>query len=483
MGAVAILEKDVVQANPLIEARKEMNVTEMRLFVLGLQDITPHIKDDILHDVEFHETIIPYNELIELFGNEYSGNITNLKKQVKKASRCVIELSSENGGFGFASIYRKIRYEPNKGLIIHFNDELKPYILELVNQAYTRYKVKAFFSLSSAYSWRILESLLEKQGYLKQGHKEIFVILTIEDVRFRLNVEQGKYEGRMNNFRKYILDNPIKEINEKTDYFVWYETIKTGRKVTGFKLYLKLKKPSKAALTAPSLVPIDTAQSLVSTRENVSSPAPQKTRREQATEKMKTEGFSLKSINSWFKIFGESDVIESWGIAIERADSNAKTKKKGVDRRRYIKALMERNVAEENKLEQEILAREQRLAKEKADNSRMDEECIETLADVGVLNVEERNKMRKKTAFKIIEDTIPKKSMEEIAKSGSFLAEVAKRRLKERSKQGQEQVDKTMEAQLEEQGQTRLYKTGWEFELFEDEVEGLILFPTKMSHS
>ena len=479
MGAVAILEKDVVQANPLIEARKGMNVTEMRLFVLGLQDIKPHIKDNTLHDVEFHETIIPYSELVDLFGSEHNGNVSNLKKQVEKASRCVIELSSDNGGFGFASIYRKIRYEPNKGLIIHFNDELKPYILELVNQAYTRYKVKALFSLSSSYSWRILESLLEKQGYLRQGNKEIFLVLTIEEVRFRLNIKKGKYEGRIDNLRKFVLDEPIKEINEKTDYFVWYEVIKTGRKVTGFKLYLKLRNPSQNALSAPSPAPTDTVQSLVSTGESVSSSAPRQTSKEQVTEEMKTEGFSLKSINSWFKIFGDSDVIESWEIAIERANSNVKTKHKGVDRRRYIKALIERNVAEENRLEREIIEREKRLAKEKAEYSRIDDECIEKLADVSVLDTEAGEKLKQKEtiSFKIIEDTTPKKSMEEIAKSGSFLAEVAKRRLKE-SKQEQEQekgqVDKAVEVQMEEQGEDE------EWGLFEDEVEGLLLFPTKM---
>ena len=240
-----ILNKDVVQANPLIEARKVMNVTEMRLFILGLQDIKPHIKDDIVHDVDFRETVIPYTELTKLFCTEYNGNITNLKSQVKKASRCVIELSSSNGGFGFAAIYRKIKYEPNEGLIIQFNDEMKPYILEIVNQAYTRYKVKALFTLSSAYAWRILELLFEKQGYMKQGHKEIFVVLTIEELRFKLNVEEGKYEGRINNFRKYILDNPMAEINEKTDYCVWYEVQKTGRKVTGFKFWLRVKDKKK----------------------------------------------------------------------------------------------------------------------------------------------------------------------------------------------------------------------------------------------
>ena len=39
MNEVSILEKEVVQANPLIEARKHMNLSEMRLFLLGLQGI------------------------------------------------------------------------------------------------------------------------------------------------------------------------------------------------------------------------------------------------------------------------------------------------------------------------------------------------------------------------------------------------------------------------------------------------------------
>lgn len=363
MGAVAILEKDVVQANPLIEARKEMNVTEMRLFVLGLQDITPHIKDDTLHDVDFHETIIPYSELMELFGKEYNGNITNLKKQVKKASRCVIELSSENGGFGFASIYRKIRYEPNKGLIIHFNDELKPYILELVNQAYTRYKVKAFFSLSSSYSWRILESLLEKQGYLRQGNKEIFLVLTVEELRFRLNVPDGLYKGKMCNFRSRILDLPIKEINEKTDYFVWYEVQKTGRKVTGFKFWMKLKKAAETVET------IEENPAQENELPAVPAPASVKSDREALKADMEAEGMPKAAINTWLKRYGVEGAAASWRLAVEHADGKTETHGKGTQRKKYIKACMERHIAaineDEAALKAEIDEREKRVAEEK----------------------------------------------------------------------------------------------------------------------
>ena len=206
MGGLAILEKSVIQANPLIRSRKNMNLTEMRIFLLGLQDIKPHIKEDFFYDVEFRETIISHKELASLFGEINNGNIKNLRKKVDKVYDGKIVLSYEDGGFGFRHIYKKLDYKPNIGLIIQFDDEMKPYILDLVNQAYTKYKVKTLFSLSSEYAWRILESLLEKQGYLNKGFKEVYLELTVEELRFRLNVADGLY-GRMDNFRKIVLVN------------------------------------------------------------------------------------------------------------------------------------------------------------------------------------------------------------------------------------------------------------------------------------
>ena len=251
MGALSILNRDVIQANPLIHARKEMNLTELRLFALGLQDIVPHITDDVVHDLEFHETLITHNDLVELFGSDNNGRIANLKKQVEKAYDGKIKLSYKDGGFGFRHIYKKIDYIPQKGLVILFDDEIKKYILEILNQAYTKYKVKALFSLQSAYAWRLLESILENQGFFKQGHSKIYKYMSVEEVRFQLNVADGLYEGRMNNFKRKVIDEPIKDINEKTDYNVTCEAIKTGRKTTGFKFWLEVKKKEKKALNAP----------------------------------------------------------------------------------------------------------------------------------------------------------------------------------------------------------------------------------------
>lgn len=364
MGNLSILEKDVIQANPLIRARKEMNLTEMRLFVLGLQDIKPHITDDVIHDVEFHETIISHNELTELFGTDNNGNIANLKKQAEKAYDNKIILSYKDGGFGFRHIYQKMDYIPNKGLLIKFDDEIKPYILEIINQAYTKYKVKAFFSLSSVYAWRLLESLLEKQGYLKQGHKEIFLILTIEEVRFRLSVPDGKYEGRINNFRKYVLDEPIKEINDKTDYFVCYEVQKTGRKVTGFKFWLKLKKTAEKMVET---IEEDPAQE----KELPAVPAPASVLSDKNALKavMEAEEMPAAAINTWLKKYGVEGAAASWRLAVEHANGRTETHGKGTQRKKYIKACMERNIAainnDEATLKAEIDEREKRAAEEK----------------------------------------------------------------------------------------------------------------------
>lgn len=251
MMKLSILERQVIQTNPLVEARKYMNLSEMRLFLLGLQDVKPYIKEDTIHDVDFHDTIITPSELKELFGNN-DGNVNNLKRHIKKAFDGKIELSDGYGGYVLYHIYQKMHYYPEKGLLIKFDDEMKPYILDILGKAYTTYSIKAVFPLSSEYAWRLLESLLEKQGFLKQGHNKVYCDLTIEEVRFRLNVPENLYKGRLDNFRSRVLDLPIKDINEKTEYNVWYEVIKTGRRVTGFRFWLaqKAQKQLPAASTA-----------------------------------------------------------------------------------------------------------------------------------------------------------------------------------------------------------------------------------------
>ena len=254
MNEVSILEKEVVQANPLIEARKHMNLSEMRLFLLGLQGIKPNISTDgNIHDVEFHDIWVSPSQLERLFSGK-TASITNLKRHIKSAYNGFIELAFDGGGFGLRHIYAKMDYFPQKGPLIKFDDEMKPYILDILNQSYTRYALKHVFPLSSEYGWRIMELLLEYQGYLKKGKPFIYRKFTLSEIRFLLNVPEGLYEGRLDNFRVRVLDTPIREINEKTIYHVWYDAYKEGRKIAGFTFYMERKHDDDGAAVPPEEV-------------------------------------------------------------------------------------------------------------------------------------------------------------------------------------------------------------------------------------
>ena len=182
------------------------------------------------------------------------GGVANLKRHIKSAYNGFIELAFEGGGFGLRHIYAKMDYFPQKGLLIKFDDEMKPYILDILNQSYTRYALKHVFPLSSEYGWRIMELLLEYQGYLKRGKSFIYRKFTMSEIRFLLNVPEGKYEGRTDHFKEKVLDNPIEEINEKTIYHVWYDAYKEGRKIAGFTLYMEQKHDDDGATVPPEEV-------------------------------------------------------------------------------------------------------------------------------------------------------------------------------------------------------------------------------------
>lgn len=55
----------------------------------------------------------------------------------------------------------------------------------------------------------------------------------VENLRELLHVEASQYP-LMAEFKRRVLDAPIREINKRTQYRLRYEPTKMGRKITGF---------------------------------------------------------------------------------------------------------------------------------------------------------------------------------------------------------------------------------------------------------
>lgn len=226
----------VYQANPLIESRKPFNTLEMRLFLLAVEDVNPHISEkDKYYDKDFRDFFLKPNAVKEIFGHgEYLKRLE--KTCVDMAEKAVVVRRSKDN-FSAYPIFEVIEYHPRKGLHICFNKHMRPFLLDLYRErkGYTKFNMKQLFNLSSTYAMRILELMLQYKGMMK--NKVIVRQFSLEDLRFLLDIKPTEYL-RTYDFRRRVLDGPIKEIGEKTLYAITYETQRTGHKVTDFIFYM-----------------------------------------------------------------------------------------------------------------------------------------------------------------------------------------------------------------------------------------------------
>ncbi|HIW20753.1 MAG TPA: replication initiation protein RepM [Candidatus Dorea intestinavium] len=105
-------------------------------------------------------------------------------------------------------------------------------------QFFTSYRLEKTSGLKSIYSIRLYELLVQ---WAKAQKTPIF---KLDIFRAQMGLEAGEYKT-MSNFKKFVLESSIKEINEKTDLKIDYEQYKKGRKIVGFSFTIKPKNPNK----------------------------------------------------------------------------------------------------------------------------------------------------------------------------------------------------------------------------------------------
>ncbi len=222
----------IYQANPLIEARKAMNALEMRLFMLALQDVNPHLSaNDKYYDTEFKETHIRPGELKRIMGNgAYIPLLDEACDRLTSQNVCIKENEDK---FTYYPLFSFIQYEKGDGLRIQFNNKMRDLILGIFESGhpYTKINMKQIFYLGSAYAMRLLEIMLQYQGM--KCNNVIKRTVALDELRFMLNIDKEQYT-RVNDFKRKVLDTAVNEINESTQYSIRYEDEKSGRKIVAF---------------------------------------------------------------------------------------------------------------------------------------------------------------------------------------------------------------------------------------------------------
>ena len=218
----------VVKSNDLIQkARFQLSLQEQKIILYLISKIKPNDEDFIHQDF----SIIDF---CRVCGIDYNNgkNYKNVKDTIKVLSDKSVWLLVESGTETLVRWINKAWINKKAGIIkVRLDDDMKPYLLQL-QARFTQYELFYTLAMRSQYSIRVYE-LLKSYEY-----KRIW-IFDIDELKCLLSAE--KY-NRYPDFKRYVLDISVREINDLSDLNVSYQVIKVGRKFGKLEFVISVKK-------------------------------------------------------------------------------------------------------------------------------------------------------------------------------------------------------------------------------------------------
>lgn len=215
----------VYQHNNLVEARYDLTLQEKRILLYALSKINPE-------DIAFKYVTFNIKELCELSGVTGENYYNELRRTTKRLRGRTMEVTDlDNQTLTQVGWVDHIVYNLKNGTIsIRFHNFLKSFLLDL-KSSFTAIPLSQTLGFSSAYAIRFFEILKQ---YEKIGTRE----LTLNEIRSHLGISKEKF-SRYNDFKRFVIDISIREINKKTDILIDFSEIKTSRSVTSIAFYIK----------------------------------------------------------------------------------------------------------------------------------------------------------------------------------------------------------------------------------------------------
>ncbi len=218
----------IYQNNKLIEASYSFTVLEQKL----IRVLASMIKKD---DDDFKEYKFKAVDLSKILNIHQKNIYMELDKITDKLMARYIKIKNDdNEKFKKRHLIKIADFE-NGILTMKIDEDMKEFYLGL--NWYTKYQLKNIMQFKSTYSFRLYELLKQ---YEKIGNRAI----TIDNLRAILDIDVKQYP-KYANLKQKAINIAVKEINLKTDISFTFEEIKTGRKVTSIKFYIKKSNNAK----------------------------------------------------------------------------------------------------------------------------------------------------------------------------------------------------------------------------------------------
>mgnify|MGYP002712439172 CR=1 FL=1 len=225
----------IVKDNALINASYNLDLVEQRLILLAILEARESGKGINAND--------PLTVHAESYINQFGVHRNTAYQALKDACNDLFarqfsyQKINERGNIeNYRSRWvSEIGYVDNEAVVkLIFAPAIVPLITRL-EEHFTKYELQQVSNLSSAYAVRLYEILIAWRSTGKTP------LITMYDFRQKIGVLETEYK-RMYDFKKYVLDIALKQVNEHTDITVKVEQHKTGRSITGFSFSFKQKK-------------------------------------------------------------------------------------------------------------------------------------------------------------------------------------------------------------------------------------------------
>jgi plasmid replication initiation protein len=243
----------VVKSNRLIEASYRLTLVEQRIILLAITD------------ARRTETGLSEANLLEIRAADYAEMFNvpenHAYEQLKEAGQTLFlryvvlyDINPKTGKEDKITVrwISSVRYADGTGIIyLRFAHDMVPYITRLQTE-FTSYRLEKVANMSSAYAIRLYELLIQ---WGSVGKREI------ELAWIKKTLLVGNHYTSIKDFKKWVIDVAMYQINEFSDMTVSYTQRKTGRVVTHLifsfkpKEEPKLNKPEEKAVKQKTAAP------------------------------------------------------------------------------------------------------------------------------------------------------------------------------------------------------------------------------------
>jgi plasmid replication initiation protein len=233
-------EDYVLQANQISRAAYSMPLMQRRLLHLIMAQVQ-------IHDSKMAVVEMKVGDIVRAL---HLGEQGNRYDEVRLAAKAlvgqVLDVDTDEGWQIYPWVTLAELVKSRDVVQFRLAEELLPYVRD-VQDLYQTIAIADMTALQGKHSFRIFELVMANRGFAGRGGNQPgtwYVDLDFDTLRTLLRIRPEEYK-QTNNLRKWVVDNPVREINEagiglrvECDY----ETLRRGRRLLGVRLKCKLLK-------------------------------------------------------------------------------------------------------------------------------------------------------------------------------------------------------------------------------------------------